>query len=697
MQAAAFFRHPPASVALNALVGLLPQVQHQAGWARRFGEVTEKEFIQFISTVTTLSQRLHTTSNGLQKLDCTLHSMDENQALAFSYQLFKKSNDFVHSSLELGDTTLERLQSLKCSLAKCESQRGELRQKVLLFGLIESGFRTELAHLQTRGKDQAEDLHVTLHHLKELHERLAKSTHNAFEDLKQIGDTLSLHLAEYENHSSQLKDRLDSSTVEIRTELARVNAILEQAGIITARASVETSEAVEKVKNIAVAIQFQDIVRQKLEHVAAGFHDIVLQIMPDDKPEKELRADIGTRLATVHNIARIQLVQIEASRKNIEQAISSIVSGLEVMVASQSHLLQNARELNGIAQGALNSSRTSELFQKEIRGLNTASAASAQLQCKVGQMLAALDEFINRFAHDISNSGYDVKLAVINTQIGSALIQQGGPLEMLACETDRNASAFTSVTGILTSEIQAELPHLRDLQEKTKLFLKMGEREQSDLEDEVAEAARRLKQMIESIAEQSASAEGDVTKLQDQIKEMAHNLFFFNEVRHQFDEAITQCEQIIAITSPFSGSGGEKAAQNLDQLKTNYTMKEERLIHENASQDVKMSPPALHSEVSGNLSSKRESDGMAKAASVAVTPLASPLKENEEDIILFDLNDSLPPAGQESGNKQTGSDALSVTLTRQAPEAPPEEKNAKDKITPSANTAPEFGDGIELF
>lgn len=619
------FRHRrDAAKALQRLGGLADALAHQANGARRFSEITEPEFLALTSTLGALLEQIDETALGIRNLEAGLRGESDNHALSFSYQLFKKSRDLVQASLDLADGTLARLGDFDESLLHVSGRHQAARRLVVVFRVIESGLRSELSRA---GAGTQDAFGFSLQHLHDLHQRLASVVDGAFDEVETIHRRLHDRLnALRANRRSMVNDLAGSSRM-IQQGLERTRAELVPARAIGADASRVIEQARVQAARVMVALQFQDIIRQKLEHIGDGFREIVRHVTMDSGDEAS-RGTPEARLAFIRAVAAIQSEQICESRRQIETAAGALVAGLNHVLQCVFDLQSNMRRLNQVAIDGLRQMDAGDLFAREIRRLNASGSACAVLHQEVGNLARLLETCVATFARSITGLDADVVIAVLNTQISAIHAQIGGALNQLAAETAANAREFREVGRGLTSTLGDEIPPLRDLERRTSAFLELCERDQRHLEEESREAALRLNGMANAIRADADRAESRFEGLQRQAAEALKQLRFLDGVRSEFDAAEALCRRLASLTSAADEipAAGEFVSANLDSLKHRYTMEDERQAHRRVRERRATSPTPVPAQTDAHPEAARDIGATSEASvdSRPVSPRSGP-------------------------------------------------------------------------
>jgi len=203
-----------------------------------------------------------------------------------------------------------------------------------------------------------------------------------------------------------------------------------RAGSVLAGRSDEVSEGVSEVVS---SLQFHDITRQQLEHVADVFEEICAR--------QSDNADTSAAMDVLGQVAGLQIDQLEHAKDELISAIERVINGLHQIASLLADMSRDATSLiNGTGNGGSS-------FLSELNGSLSIVMDSFAANEETGRNLSAavrsvtgMVEKLTVFVNDIEEIGFDIELIALNAQIkASHTAEDGGALGVLA-EAIRNLS-----------------------------------------------------------------------------------------------------------------------------------------------------------------------------------------------------------------------------------------------------------------
>jgi methyl-accepting chemotaxis protein len=321
------------------------------------------------------------------------------------------------------------------------------------------------------------------------------------------------------------------------------------------------------------SLQFHDITRQQVEHVADVL-DEVAAVGPDSDGKPVL-------LDIMHDIGELQIDQLNHAGDQLGSAIAVVTERLRQLARRLCEMSEEAVGLISIA-GKEEMSFVAELTgsistivdsfrQNEGTGKELAAAIDS-----VGGMIRELSAFVN----DIEEIGSEVKLIAINAQIKAAqAAEDGGALGVLA-EAIRNLSDHaTDQTAIMTEKLKEASDAALELHtihhEGSRGSDKMDSIEEKikDLLDSLRRSEEGLVSLLRGLDRTARALTGDIEMVLAGITADTRT----NEV---ISGIVAGLRSLIARTNGAARAKAGKESKYFEELTSRYTMHQERCIHE---------------------------------------------------------------------------------------------------------------------
>ena len=338
------------------------------------------------------------------------------------------------------------------------------------------------------------------------------------------------------------------------------------------KASSHSAAITGKISEIVMAIQFHDIVRQKLEHVVT----VLGEIPPMDK--KNTREALADAFSTL----RVQKAQVLGVVSEIRAAHERIMDAFHT-IDREAQALARCLSTTGIEKKDFSEA---DLFSGAIESmmkLTSLLTHAEDLDRQMEEAVATASDSIkklNRHIRIVEEISLDLHRKALNAVIKSASLGEIGlALEVLAQEVTKTSHALNEFTATVTGIIQA----VSDTTDKT------GQKT-SGLGQSHAllnTAIQHISQDYELFRENSAAARVPAEKFTRLLSWAKTDLSFMPEFAETLENQTRELDKILSSMSDSDMGSPEKIPEA-----SIYTMESERLIHsEVVGGDAKMIPP----------------------------------------------------------------------------------------------------------
>jgi len=372
-------------------------------------------------------------------------------------------------------------------------------------------------------------------------------------------------------------------TLEERQRRARETTVLQAA---------RNREVCEAIDNLVGSIQFHDITRQQVEHVAHALGEL--------RSEYGGRADWAAAPPQARAILTLQSSQLSSAERVFASSIGHIERDLEGIAARVQDMAEAGRALMGI-QGDDHGSfflQMEDCFSAILEGVGSCAAAQAEIESTA----AGLEETIGGMRDSVARiRGIEIQIQriAINATIraahlgaaGSALDVIAGVMQGLALDSNGHTEdvagaldAMSDAAGRISGgSVPAESGVLPDTA--------MNSRDQ--------DAAGEMRAALLELHSSGESSFARVMEIAALGSRLAENI---GAVRSGFsagplfarvvNRARGKLERIGAEARPASSEDGEAGeARGLENLAKHYTMQMERDVHERVASGGAPPPP----------------------------------------------------------------------------------------------------------
>ncbi len=331
-------------------------------------------------------------------------------------------------------------------------------------------------------------------------------------------------------------------------------------------------EAERNLGQVVNAMQFQDITRQQLEHVAAALN-----------AESTASRDTNPRPAedTVL-VCELQRIQLSQARTTFDEAVLSIISSFGALANTVSMMQEESRQALGFADA------TGKTFfddiEARLRDVMTTLGRGQDAMRSIAGSLLEIGETVRKVrAHgeDMGAVGTEIELLALNSRVRSARAgAQGAALgviaeaiQRLSAETREHIESVVSIMEGLDQATQEMLDQTKEAQSGgsgTEVLMHMRD---------------RLHSMIEACHTQTLSGAAVLTQTENTCREIGGELAAMAEVirgSREFGDELSAVEQglgALIAESPVPDSRRQEVEKRLHELQHQYTMNTERDIH----------------------------------------------------------------------------------------------------------------------
>jgi len=366
------------------------------------------------------------------------------------------------------------------------------------------------------------------------------------------------------------------------SEIIRINA---KSAEVSEEVSLRLGQIVSRIHEVVTSLQFHDITRQQLEHVAEAFADARNKIGEasgngngDPSAVREVSGWVG-------DVSELESSQVLNSKNELFDAVGQLqdnlrdISGtvLSVLRSIQSILRSTDKEEGNLLMvveqqiaGVVRLLRDSQEREKEM------AASMASVSDTVGDM--------ERFVNDIEEIGAEIELIALNARIKAAHTgSHGEALGVLA-------EAIQKLSGEARGEtemVQGALVSISDGARALKDLSSDDQKAQVSVVEETAEnmdsLVRRLNDLdrefmagIEQMGERVAELEAEIREV---TEGMQHHLVVgetVNFIQNGLGTIVSESRDIVPVHEI------ENREERLAELMSRYTMQSERNIHQTA-------------------------------------------------------------------------------------------------------------------
>ncbi|MBK9991647.1 MAG: hypothetical protein IPP19_13170 [Verrucomicrobia bacterium] len=560
------------------VIALLPAIQQSQTTLLDFGQETDAEFTELAQGLSELNDRFTTIREQAESLDNLLHQRDKDNILATAYQVYKSSVDLVHASMGIAISEQQQMGQVEDALTHACRVKETFTRNNLLLRIITMSIRMEASRVDP--ENQSIFLNVAAA-IAAIDEKIAKTTEEAFARIEEVIEEARTERNALHGLEQDLQGRAQQSIDKLQQELTDYKASLIPCADLSCKVGELFAQTCPLTLEIITSLQYQDIVRQQLEHVSAGFKDISTHL---GELGQSCRTNTKPELGFIHHAASVQQTHLASSRIDIEKAGTEVSSGITQMLAIGSQLITTFAEMEQAAQAAFGRSRISELFKHEIHQLALIADQSEKANQKISRLVERIDEVVRVFSQEISSHEFEVKIVSLNAQIAAARMTAANALNKLAEESSLASDANAAATAELTNELQSCLNQLQGIKNDADEFMNIVTREKDELEANASKVSTQLANLGVQIGDGSSSVRREFATVHKTQNELLGRLRFQTLIQNSYDPALQVCGKLCAATKAFALPEDltVEGMRKLTAHQNRYTMERENELQSHA-------------------------------------------------------------------------------------------------------------------
>ncbi len=389
--------------------------------------------------------------------------------------------------------------------------------------------------------------------------------------LPRLEDQVAHHARHLANTKARLHDSLLTFQDQLRQFQDRRN-LLRQLGKQVRDATIPA----------VIGLQYQDITRQKWEHVAAALHDI--ETHADILATNPKRPPTDSALF-LRDVSQLQVRHLQAIEADLDHAQSDIGQGIRTMIQHLKAMDAECQQVHGNtaqAEGAVQN--ISEVLLGTLAEARSWMADITGMARTTSEAVGTLDRTASDLALSLRRLAIGINIIAINAQVQAAHVTAHSGLEVLSgatCASADEIRRFSDHEGAsfdaLSHELDGIIRECHDLTARAHAGEERFERE-----------GRGLEERVRSTNTQTVAGLREVTAFLRELHTEATAALNATDFHDSFQDGFGQLRATLAECSAWAadhlGSRPDSAttAAAVTHLRQNYTMESERALHDAA-------------------------------------------------------------------------------------------------------------------
>ena len=532
---------------------------------------TEDSFLELGSKIKLFHGRAHQISKVVGDLLQLLHGDDGENTLQHLQLLVERCNLWLVATAEKSTEISALLSNVTHQVAELYEPVNGLRKVIKTLHALRVSTRIEAA------KGYASGAGVLAKSLDELGCLIQDKTAQIFDRTEALVPLINTSLTT-EGAAQTGAIRIASCEVEkARGMLTAFMANCIETGQWTDRLNECSNDVTQSFGEMISALQFQDITRQRFEHVQNALTGLGLHLEKFSQRSDHSRDAEASRL--FGRICRLQNEQLCLASQEFLAAADSLSGNLHGMVGSVVSMAADTRELSRATNAGFDNRFDAVLdVLKTIAGyLTETHDVHHNARIHLAEVCQGVQE-VSGLIEEVELIGEEIQLLAMNAAISAAHArQQGAGLDIIAQNIHVVAEEATRYALVLARECEKTTNHAAHLQD-------VGLENQShsgNVAELLADAQARMA-TIEANGHKLKQLAAEVDQSTDKLSDDINMVVKSTDIRKSFQEKLA-LDRLTGLGSHLDEEVTESDNANLEALFVDlehcYTMDSERRVH----------------------------------------------------------------------------------------------------------------------
>jgi hypothetical protein len=398
-----------------------------------------------------------------------------------------------------------------------------------------------------------------------------------FQELERTGKATGELVARLMAMGAEQEMQTEKMLACSRTHLSTLNDALLSSETVAVSMSQSGVKIAGGVARAIVALQCQDMARQKIEHINAAIDDMIAHLgtAVDGRLPSAEESDCRRFLA---DAGRVQLSQLNAVFEQLDDAASAVASGSQEVKEEALEFAGQAVRCGGAMAGGEMIALTIGSIRAVLGIIDTAVESVRSAAALVNDLKATFSDC----TYQILELALRLRMVALNAQVFASRVEAGTALEVVAKNTGAITDEAMQQLNDISVRVTALVDLVIDLEQRLEDYRELADMEHALLAREAEESEKRL----HAVEEQLRGAVAAIAPLERELGETIRR----TTECIRFPEAVSQCRQRstalfshIVTQHSVSTTGVDLVAHHkVEALKRNYTMANERDVHESA-------------------------------------------------------------------------------------------------------------------
>lgn len=540
-----------------------------------------KEFHADSKSLDNLTQKLF----NLIKPDNNKHILDSLKKIHQALLIHKERNGAGYTQLA------NYLQDLSESLRNLQIPLKNYKQNLSTFKLIEANFSMKnIMENSDKNKAQIQIVHDLIKNLKYKHLKLEQGILSLQEKSAKIKQALSKNTEADQKHTSRSIHKVYNSIVLFQEKHEEVMQY-------TSEVDTTTKQTTESAAQIVTQLQYQDIIKQKIEHISSMHRDLISEVGLLEN-NKLNGANIHNKVKTfirIRDVAGLQAAQLLHANSEYQKAIDIISAKFNEFSSHTNAKLDLCKKLTQMPEHENQDNLIKVLgeFLKESKIIIANKIVENEGIISLLESLQKDFKAVLRIFEKTVEINNEISKVVNTFPKDDTTIDQ---LIQLENETKE----------LLTAIYQTLFCKHEDCNSMHKNFIIEHEnfiqsQKINELSVEIENIYDSIVQMSTEMDKTSLSISEHAIMMNEKIDGALGGIKYYDVFEISISQIINQLSEINFKLQPENEKGEMDNSKNLDYLKERYTMKSEHDIHNQMTGETNIESKATDEENVGEV------------------------------------------------------------------------------------------------
>jgi hypothetical protein len=547
------------------------QLQAQKQALHNFTIAMEQEFLELgalLRQITSLARQVRDRSD---KAIAAASGRAEDAAIQFAFQLLKKAEDLVQASREQHHNVFAVFEKMHLDLIKIARERSVLQRMLSPLETATTQFRIQACAFDENTRAQ---FFALADAIGEIVKDVRAAVGQRFEELERTGQATGELAAKLAAIAAEQKLETENMLAESRDQLSKLNEVLLASESVAQSISQAGTNIATGVGKVIVALQCQDMARQKFEHISAAIDEMIGHLKTVVMRGLSGAEAIDCR-RFLADASRVQLSQLQSVFEQLNEAASQAGEGLQEVKLEAKSLADHAVRCG-------DATLDGQIIEQAVRSIHAVLAVIDNAVANVKSVTAVVQKLKSTFSDctsQILGLALRLRMVALNAQILAAHVDAGTALEVVAKNTRTIADQAMQQLDEISSRVVALVDLVVDLEQRLADHHDLADMERNLLAGEAGESEQKLGTLELELRNAVAAIRPLEQELSGTIRRVTECIRFPEAVAQASARSTALFEQIVIQNSDTRGKHDMSAHHKVQELKRNYTMAHERNVH----------------------------------------------------------------------------------------------------------------------